>query len=112
MTVFRGGHQPDISTGLLNLHSIKQMLFCIAQNKSSAQELDTYAMLGISNLLEEAGHEIEASYDREYSKLEAARKRHMKLRASLAAYIESSRSIEKSAIVNILAEDEKGGSHD
>ncbi len=74
MTVFRGGYQPDISTGLLNLNSVKQMLFCIAQDESAARELDAYSILGISNILADAGHEVEASYNRLDDELEAARK--------------------------------------
>ncbi len=63
MTVFSSGLKPDMTSGLLNLNSVKQMLFCIAQNESSARELDAYAMLGISNILEDAGSEIEQDWN-------------------------------------------------
>ena len=32
MTVFNGGYEPDITTGLMHLHSVKQALFCISQH--------------------------------------------------------------------------------
>ncbi|WP_321492748.1 hypothetical protein [uncultured Desulfobacter sp.] len=83
MSIFRGGYQSDISTGMLNLCSIKQMLFCIAQDDSAAQEMNYTTLLGISNILEDAGHEIEHDYNALCKKEKAAVKRHMKLRAFL-----------------------------
>jgi len=72
MTVFRGGFKPDTNNGLMNLNSVKQMLFCIAQNESSARELDAYSLLGISNLLDDVGYEIEQAYGKMLDEQEAA----------------------------------------
>ena len=55
MTVFNGGFRPDITAGMMSLHSVKQMLFCIAQNDNSAREMDAYTLLGISSIIEDAG---------------------------------------------------------
>ena len=107
MTVFRGGFKPEISSGLMNLNSVKQMLFCIAQEESAARELDAYSILGISNILGDAGYEIEYEYNSVYEELEATRKRHNKLRAALAFYVESGGFVDMSAIAKILADDEK-----
>ena len=112
MTVFNGGLKPDMTSGLLNLNSVKQMLFCIAQNESSARELDAYAMLGISNILEDAGNEIEQRWNEMVDKEERLIKRLRKLRAALAALSESVNLVGRSDIAKILADDEKGGSND
>lgn len=105
-TVFQGGNQPDITTGLMNLYSVTQMIFCIAQDDSSAQELDAYTLLGISNILQNAGNEIECAYNELFFKEEVGVKRHMKLRVNLASYLESESIVCKSAIASILADDE------
>ncbi|HBT86969.1 hypothetical protein [Desulfobacter sp.] len=106
MPVFRDC-KPCITSGLLNLQSVKQMLFCIAQDESAAQELDAYTLLGISNILDSTGHEIEAAYDELLDKQEAMVKRHRKLRAKLAAYLESGIILGKSDLAMILADDEQ-----
>ena len=109
MTVFNGGYTPAAHDGLLNLHSVKQMIFCIAQNDSSAQELNAYSLLGISNILEEAGYKIEQDFNEMIDKEEKYIKRHRKLRAALAAYDESGCISDRPSIAQILADDEQGG---
>ena len=94
---------------LMNLQAIKQMLFCIAQDDSAAQELNAYSLLGISNILEDAGYRIERDYNEMISKEDQYIKRHMKLRADLAAFLEGQRFLCKSELAKILAEDEKRG---
>ena len=81
--------------------------FCIAQDDGAAQELDAYALLGLSNILDSTGHEIESAYDELLDKQEAMVKRHRKLRAKLAAYLESGTILGKSDLAIILADDEQ-----
>ena len=92
----------------MNLQAVKQMLFCIAQDDSAAQELNAYSLLGISNILEDAGYRIEQDYSQMIDTEEKYIKRHMKLRADLAAFLEGERFLCKSELGKILAEDEKG----
>ena len=107
MTVFSGGYKPAAHDGIMNLHSVKQMLFCIAQSDYSTQELDPYSLLGISNILEDAGYQIEREYNDMIDKEEKYIKRHRKLRAALAALGESGNPIGRSDIAQILADDER-----
>ena len=95
MAIFRGGFEPDVTQGLMNLQSIRQMVFCIAQDDSAAQELDAFSMLGISNILGEIGFEIEQAYNKMAGELEAEKQRHRELRAALAEYKESNRMVEQ-----------------
>ena len=107
MTIFNGGYELSMNNGLMNLSSVKQMLFCIAQNDSSSQELDTHTILGVSNILEEIGYEIEQSYDRIRYKREAAERRHSKLREAIAVLKESESLIGRSDLDRILKADEE-----
>lgn len=107
MPVFNGGYDYIIDSGFMKLVSIKQLLFCIAQDESVLQELDTYTLLGVTMMLEEAGYEIEQAYDRLDKKLDTAKKRHDELRAALAKYRETNRFGGKSDIDQILRDDER-----
>ena len=107
MTMFRGGYKPAAHDGLLNLQSVKQMIFCIAQEDSAAQQLDADSMLGISSILEDAGYRIEQEYNEMIHKEEKYIKRHSKLRAALASLAEADRLVEGVAIAQILADDEQ-----
>lgn len=107
MPIFNGQYPPDFTSGLMNLNSVTRMLFCIAQNDSSFRELDIYSLLGVSNILEAAGHEIEQAHDELFDKYEALGKRHRDLRAGLSAYIESHGLSSDSAIARILADDDQ-----
>ncbi len=108
MAIFSGGYKPDATQGLMNLQSIRQMIFCIAQDDNSAQELDAFSMLGISNILGEIGYEIEQAYNKMSDDLAATKQRHSELRAALAALSESVNPVSRSDIAKILADDEQG----
>jgi plasmid replication initiation protein len=91
----------------MNLNSIKQMLFCIAQDDSAAQELDAYTLLGISNILDNTGHEIEAAYGELLDKHEAMIKRYRKMLVELSVFLESHGLSCDSDLAKILADAEQ-----
>ncbi len=107
MGTFNGGYTPNAENGLINLYAVKQVLFCIAQSDSAALELDSHSILGLSNILESAGYEIEKGIDEMLHKEDKDLERHNKLRADLMSYLGSGKNLCKSDIVKILAEDKK-----
>lgn len=109
--VSRSELKPDAVLGLMNLNSIKQMFFCIAQSDDSAHELDSYSLLGISNIMEASVDEVEQAYNAMIDAETRHIHRHNKLRADIAAYMESDQFLSKSALAQILADDEKEVNH-
>ena len=107
MPIFNGGHESDITSGLMNLNSIKQMIFCIAQKDNLSREMGAYDWLGVSNILEHAGHEIEKAYDELLDKHEAMIKRYRKMVVELSVFLESKGLSCDSELAKILADAEQ-----
>jgi len=99
-------YEPDID-GMISLHCIQHMLFCLAQDDSAAKEMDAFTLLGISGILEDCISDIKKSYSQIDDELEALIKRHRKLRSDLAACAESLSFIDSSRVINILADDKR-----
>lgn len=83
------------------------MLYCIAQEDSSFRELDSFTLLGVSSILEDACREIELAYGHTANQHSALAKRHREMRAALAAYIEAHELPGDSELARILGDDEE-----
>jgi len=109
MTIFNAGDSADITSGLMNLNSVKQMIFCIAQEDNLSREMNAYDWLGVSNILEHAGHEIEKAYDELFDEHEVVVRRYRKMQFELSVYIDSHRLSGDSELVKILADGQQEG---
>ena len=97
----------DVTTGLMNLNSVARMIYCIAQEDNLFKEMDAYSWLGVSNILEHAGHEIEKAYDELLDKHEAMIKRYRKMLVELSVFLESHGLSCDSELAKILADAEQ-----